>query len=197
MCRRTMTVVLGSVLLLGGITVAVVELERPPDVDVVEGSLPFAASAAELPHEIVVASHDGRPGLQFRSVAPSASFPETGATTGPARSEATVRLGGDGVLLVVSLGRVDEVGGAEAESLRFAVEPALGERVGPVTRASSALGESWTVVSELGTSRLTEIRVERDGYLYAIGILRPTDRPEADGVAAQMLATWEWLRPSS
>ncbi|MBO9556909.1 hypothetical protein [Cellulomonas sp.] len=162
--------------------------------------LPAGADPTALRFEVVhPASSAGAPGFRVR--VPWHSVPARAADAHGRCQPATVLLGAHRALLVVVLGRVGAVeqGGVLAGARdRPAQARALGERraaVGDVVHAMTAAGPAWRHTFAVGTRHVTDTHVDRDGWAFAVGVLRTADDTSVDGLADAVLASWRWLTP--
>lgn len=160
-----------------------------------------ADPSIELPYVIEVPTGaEGCPGGTFRSPAEPLRAPQDGyvAVMLPPR--------GDVALVVACIGTVEENGTVEelvtdilsGERGDEAVASGLYERDAlptPLTveRLRSPHGDDVVLTSRVGPSLLTDHYVERDGWVHAIGYLRPEGSGDVDrAVVDAILASWEW-----
>src|SRR5665647_3043680 len=123
--------------------------------------------------EVLADGADGCPGYSFASPASSGTEMISGADG--SRSEATITIAAEEAFaLSVCLGRVSELGTPDE-----AIEGALGEgdreQVGPLVDVSSAYGDATALTTRIGRMLLTDFYVEQDGWLHAVGYLRPEE----------------------
>lgn len=164
-------------------------LRRPPPVP------PLPEDPGALVHRVAAPMAD-RPGVAFPSAAPAMLPPQWGVDG--SCGLATVRLAPGTAFLVVHLGRVGDREPAEERveaSAQSWVEQG-GSRVEGPTPVMTAAGPAHRHTLQLGASQVTDWHVDRDGYAYVVGLLRPVDGgDELVPVAERMLAGWEWLPP--
>lgn len=148
------------------------------------------AISLDHPIEVPADGADGCPGYSFASPAPATMQLISGVDG--SRSEAAITIGTEAFALSVCLGRVSELGTPDE-----AIEAALGEgdreQVGPLVHVSSAYGDATALTTRIGRMLLTDFYVEQDGWLHAVGYLRPeevcdTYLPTVEAV----LASWAW-----
>lgn len=147
-----------------------------------------------LPYPVEVpGTADGCPAAAFRSPAEPSSVSD---------GFASIMLpgGGDGAVLAACIGAVDDLGPLEdhvaslwtGEAYDQEGEEDPWERLS-IERVVSPLGDSLALTSRIGVRVLTDHYVERDGWIYAVGYLRPTASADADrAVVDAILASWEW-----
>ena len=142
---------------------------------------------------------DGRPGEAF--LAPGPGDPRAGVLGDDGnRTDAVVGLGSGRALLVVCLGRVGRVVRGEllpAAPDRPVQARAVGDRlsraVGEVEHAVTAAGPAWRTSAVVGTRRVTDTHLDRDGWAFVVGVLRADGDDGLDPLVDAVLATWQWL----
>lgn len=159
---------------------------------------PRGADPAELRFDVEEPpTPEGCPGLRVRVPWHSQSVPP--AAPGASRQPVTVLLGEGRALLVVVLGRVGQVdagGVMVAARDRPAVTRALGEAwrpIGDVEHADTAAGPAWRHAYAFGGKLVTDTHVDRDGWAFAVGVVRSEGDGAVDGLVDAVLATWQWL----
>jgi len=141
--------------------------------------------------EVPADGADGCPGYSFASPASSGTEMISGADG--SRSEAIITIAAEEAFaLSVCLGPVSELGTPD-EAIEAALSEGDREQVGPLVDVSSAYGDATALTTRVGRMLLTDFYVEQDGWLHAVGYLRPeevgdTYLPTVEAV----LASWAW-----
>lgn len=153
-----------------------------------------ADPSIDLPYLVEVpGTADGCPAAAFRS-------PVEPAVLSDGYASLMLPGGHDGALLTVCIAAVDDVGPVgehvaaiwTGEVFEESGEADLWERLS-IERIVSPLGDSLALTSRIGVRVLTDHYVERDGWIYAVGYLRPAESADADrAVVDAILASWEW-----
>lgn len=154
----------------------------------------------DLPYRLDIASDPGGcPGYTMRAPGPSKYAP-TRSVDG-SRSDAAIDLGGGAFILSVCLGPVSTVG--EPRDLVAAVlagdhpespvEDVVLEQVGPIDEIVSAHGTGPALTSRVGSSLVTDFYVVHDGFVHAVGYLRPESVGDTYlSTVEAVLAGWSW-----
>jgi hypothetical protein len=136
----------------------------------------------------VPADPGGCPGFTVPAPAASRYPPSRGEDGG---SEAAIPLGSEAHVMVVCMGRSAEVGfPPDADPEEF---EASGLELLRIEAVRSAHGEGPAITSRIGRMLLTDYYVERDGWVHAVGYLRPEEVGDTYlPVVETMLASWSW-----
>ena len=196
--ERIALVALGAVLVAAGVvlwwTTRPDEPAGAPIPGAGEARVVVADPSIDLPYLVEVPrTADGCPAAAFRSPAEPLSVAE---------GNAGIMLPGghDGAVLTACIGAVADVGALDrfvadvwsGEGLEDVAEADVWERLW-IERIDSPLGDALAVTSRVGARLLTDHYVERDGWIYAVGYLRPEASGDADrAVVDGILASWQW-----
>lgn len=195
--RRVLAVVVGAFAIVVGViiwmTMRVADASAVPIPGRGEARTVLADPSIELPYVVEApGTAQGCPSAAFRS-------PVEPLTVSEGSSALMLPRGDGAALLTACIGAVDDMGSLDDTVADVWLGVGMDEATAEawerlsIERVVSPLGDALAVTTRVGVNLLTDHYVERDGWIYAVGYLRPEAGGDADrAVVDAILASWQW-----